>query len=65
MEACTLVLADSEPPPDPAKATRRAAGAIPGARTRVPDDHGHMAHKINPILLADLVRTLVSTGVLA
>lgn len=37
----------------------------PWSMNRVLADHGHMAHKTDAILVADVVRTFVSTGILA
>jgi pimeloyl-ACP methyl ester carboxylesterase len=57
--ARTLVLAGSESVPSIADATARAAGAIPQARIHVLDGHGHFAHKTDPVLVSEIVRTFI------
>ena len=50
--APTLLLAGSDTDPALAKCTHLAAAAIPDARIRVLDGHGHFAHKTDPAMVA-------------
>jgi pimeloyl-ACP methyl ester carboxylesterase len=59
--APTLVLAGSESPPAQSSATRKAAAAVPGAQIRVLDGHGHMAAQTDPAMVADIIRTFISS----
>jgi pimeloyl-ACP methyl ester carboxylesterase len=63
IEAPTLLLAGSASPPDLVSATHHAADAIPNAQIRVLEGHGHMAHKTDPTVVANIIRTFVATGV--
>jgi pimeloyl-ACP methyl ester carboxylesterase len=58
--ARTVLLAGAHSPPSQQEATRRAAAAIRGAEVRVLDGHGHMAHRLDPAMVARLVRDLVA-----
>lgn len=58
--APTLVLAGSESPASLVETTRRAADAIPDARVRVLEGHGHFAHRADPELVVSVVREFVS-----
>jgi pimeloyl-ACP methyl ester carboxylesterase len=53
--AATLLLAGADSPAAQQDATRRAAGAIRGARIRVLDGHGHIAHRTDPALVAGIL----------
>lgn len=55
VRARTVILAGADSPPDQQEATRRAAAAIPGAEIRVLDGHAHIAHRLDPAMVADLV----------
>ena len=55
------MLAGSDSVAAVAEATDRAAAAIPGARIRVLDGHGHFAHKIDPAMVDALIRDFVSS----
>ena len=57
--ARTVLLAGADSPPSQQEATRRAAAAIPGAEVRVLDGHGHMAHRLDPAMVAELVCGIV------
>jgi pimeloyl-ACP methyl ester carboxylesterase len=57
--APTLLLAGSESPPAVDECTRRAAEAIPDARTHVLEGHGHFAHRSDPEMVATLIRRFV------
>lgn len=59
IDAPVLLLAGSESPPEQAQATLRAADAIPDARIRVLDGHGHVAHRADPAMVAAIVRAFV------
>lgn len=61
--APTLLLAGSDSVPAVAEATRRAAAAIPDARIRVLDGHGHFAHKTDPAMVDALIREFISACV--
>ena len=58
--APTLLLAGSDSPPAQDEATNRAADAIAGARIRVLDGHGHIAHQTDPAMVAAVVRRFIS-----
>lgn len=58
--ARTLILAGSDSPEEQTSATRRAAQAIPGARIHVLDGHGHIAHRTDPAMVAEIVTRFVS-----
>lgn len=57
--APTLLLAGSESSPAQQGASRRAAAAVPDAQVRVLDGHAHMAHRIDPAMVARIVREFV------
>lgn len=59
--AKTTLLAGADSPPAQQDATQRAAAAIRGAATRVLDGHGHMAHRLEPAMVADLVCDLIGS----
>lgn len=56
--APTLLLAGSDTPADLSKATH-AAGAIPDTRIHVLEGHDHMAHKVDPAMVAAIVREFI------
>ena len=47
--------------PTLAELTDRAATAIPHAQIHVLHGHGHFAHKTDPALVGDIVRTFLAT----
>jgi pimeloyl-ACP methyl ester carboxylesterase len=57
--APTLLLAGSQSAPVLHKATQQAAAAIPGARIRVLEGHGHLAHKTDPAMVAATIRQFI------
>jgi pimeloyl-ACP methyl ester carboxylesterase len=57
--APTLMLTGSESPPAVRRLARRAAAAIPGARVRVLDGHGHFAFQEEPAMVAAIIREFV------
>jgi pimeloyl-ACP methyl ester carboxylesterase len=59
ISAPTLLLAGSESPGMLREATDRAATAIPGARTRVLEGHGHLASHTDPAMVAAVIRQFV------
>lgn len=61
--AQTLLLAGADSSPAQQEATQRAAAAIPGARVRTLDGHSHIAHRVDPAMVAAIVCEFVaSTG---
>lgn len=60
LSASTLLLAGSESPPAQDEATRRAAAAVPDARIRVLEGHGHFAIQSDPALVAGIIREFVA-----
>ncbi len=59
--AATVLLAGSDSPPNLGEATHLAAAAIPGARIRVLDGHGHFAHKTDPAMVASIIQQVISS----
>jgi pimeloyl-ACP methyl ester carboxylesterase len=59
--APTLLLTGSETAPALAALTHRAAAAIPNARIRVLEGHGHFAFKTDPALVAAVIRDWISS----
>ncbi|MGH9277567.1 MAG: alpha/beta fold hydrolase [Acidimicrobiales bacterium] len=59
--APTLLLTGSQTEPALAELTSRAAAAIPNARIKVLDGHGHFAYKTDPAMVAALIRGCVSS----
>ena len=59
--ARTLLLAGADSPPAQQEATQRAAAAIPGARIRTLDGHGHIAHRVDPAMVAAIVTEFVAS----
>ena len=57
--APTLMLSGSDSVTEVTDATHRAAAAIPGARVRVLDGHGHFAHKTDPAMVDAIIREFV------
>jgi len=55
VKAPTLLLAGAESPPAQQEATQRAAAAIPDGRVRTLDGHSHIAHRVDPVLVAAIV----------
>ncbi|MGH9226485.1 MAG: alpha/beta fold hydrolase [Acidimicrobiales bacterium] len=58
--APTLLLAGSETPAYGGDATHQAADAIPDARIRVLEGHGHFAHKADPAMVAAIIRRFIA-----
>lgn len=58
----TLLLAGGDSPAAQTKATHRAAAAIPDSRILVLDGHGHIAHRTDPAMVAEIVARFISTG---
>lgn len=61
VKAATLLLAGAESPPAQQEATRQAATAIPDARVRTLDGHSHIAHRIDPAMVAAIVCEFVTS----
>jgi pimeloyl-ACP methyl ester carboxylesterase len=59
--APALLLTGAETDPALAETTRRAAAAIPDARIRVLDGHGHFAYRTDPALVAAIIREFIAT----
>lgn len=59
--ARTLLLAGADSPPAQQEASRRAAAAIPGARIRTLDGHSHIAHRVDPAMVAAIVTAFVAS----
>jgi len=59
--ASTLLLAGAESPPAQQEATQRAAAAIPDARVRTLDGHSHIAHRVDPAMVAAIVCEFVAS----
>lgn len=58
----TLLLAGSENLDHPSMATEPLSSCLPDVRTAVLDGHGHMAHRVDPSLVADEVRAFFATN---
>jgi pimeloyl-ACP methyl ester carboxylesterase len=58
--APTLILAGSESPPIQDEATHRALSALPNARFRMLDGHGHIAHQTDPAMVAAVLLEFIS-----
>lgn len=56
--AAVVLLSGSESPSGIRRCTDLAAAALPGAEVRVLEGHGHLAHRDDPALVADLLRGL-------
>ena len=61
VEAPTLLLAGAESPPAQQEATQRAAAALPDARVRTLEGHSHIAHRVDPAMVAAIVCEFVSS----
>lgn len=61
VKARTLLLAGAESPPAQEEATQRAAAAIPDARVQTLDGHSHIAHRVDPAMVAAIVCEFVSS----
>ena len=59
--AQTLLLAGTESARAQQEATQRAAAAIPGARVRTLDGHSHIAHRVDPAMVAAIVCEFVTS----
>ena len=59
--AATLLLAGAESPPAQQEATQRAAAAIPNGRVRTLDGHSHIAHRVDPAMVAAIVCEFVAS----
>lgn len=57
--ARTLFLTGSDSVPVVARATHEAMAAIPDARVRVLDGHGHFAHKTDPTMVSAIINDFV------
>lgn len=60
VEAPTLLLAGSESIPAQQQATQRAAAAIPDSRIRTLDGHRHIAHRVDPAMVAAIISEFVA-----
>ncbi len=58
--APTLMLAGSESPPVVSEATHLAAAAIPDVKIRVLAGHGHVAHRTDPAMVAEIIRQFIA-----
>jgi pimeloyl-ACP methyl ester carboxylesterase len=56
----TLILAGSDSVPVVREATDRAAAAIPNAEIHVLQEHGHFAHKTDPIMVSAIIRQFIA-----
>lgn len=61
VNAPTLLLSGAESSPAQQEATRRAAAAIPDARVRTLDGHSHIAHRLDPAMVAAIVCEFVAS----
>lgn len=61
VHAPTLLLAGADSPPAQQEATGWAAAAVPGARVHVLDGHGHIAHRLDPAMVAGIVLDFVAS----
>jgi pimeloyl-ACP methyl ester carboxylesterase len=59
--APTVLLAGADSPPAQQEVTQRAAAAIPGAQIRVLEGHSHMAHRVDPAIVAAIVLGLAAS----
>ncbi len=59
IDAPTLLLTGSDSVPVVTQATTLAAAAIPGARIHILDGHAHFAHKTDPDMVADIIKTFI------
>jgi pimeloyl-ACP methyl ester carboxylesterase len=59
--APTLLLTGSETDPALADLTHRAAAALPNAKVRVLDGHGHFAYKTSPAMVAEIIRNFITS----
>lgn len=59
--AQTLLIAGAESPPAQQQATQRAAAAIPGALVRTLEGHSHIAHRVDPAMVAAIVHEFVTS----
>jgi pimeloyl-ACP methyl ester carboxylesterase len=55
ISAPTVLLAGADSPPAQQEVTQLAAAAIPGAQIRVLEGHSHMAHRVDPAMVAAVV----------
>lgn len=58
--APTLLLTGSDSAPVMREATREASAAIAGAKIRVLEGHGHVAHRTDPALVAAIIRQFIA-----
>lgn len=61
VKAPTLLLAGAESPPAQQEATQRAAAAIPDSRVRTLEGHSHIAHRVDPAMVAAVVCEFVAS----
>ncbi|MGH6997417.1 MAG: alpha/beta fold hydrolase, partial [Phenylobacterium sp.] len=61
VKATTILLAGADSPPAQQEATQRAAAAIPDARIRTLDGHSHIAHRVDPAMVAAIVSEFVAS----
>jgi pimeloyl-ACP methyl ester carboxylesterase len=59
--APTVLLAGADSPPAQQDVTQRAAAAIPGARIRVLEGHSHIAHRVDPAMVAAVVLAIAAS----
>lgn len=61
VSAPALLLSGADSPPAQQEATQRAAAALPDARVRTLDGHSHIAHRLDPAMVAALVCEFVAS----
>ena len=61
VKARTLLLAGADSPPAQQEATQRAAAAIPDARIQTLEGHSHIAHRVDPAMVAAIVCEFVAS----
>lgn len=61
IKAPTLLLAGTDSPPAQQEATQKAADAIPDARVHTLDGHTHIAHRVDPAMVAGVVCEFVAS----
>lgn len=61
VKARTLLLAGADSPPAQQEATQRAAAALPDARIRTLEGHSHIAHRVDPAMVAAIISEFVAS----